>query len=230
MALADLANHKCVQPAYLGDTSSSRSSTLLYDPTSLPPNPITTFPTIASVAGVIPPFTEAQIILRHAVEWIGWYHGCVHGPTFLEEVAEFWSLGDNRVELVNPAWLAVFFAQMAAGVRHMVPQQLAALGTYGLSEGKPTSAEPVNAARPTADTRTDLHYRRSQDIDQNTSRRGSRLSPPRQLSREPFALRGAGDCASRHHRSRRWCVPDLPRITERVSSNSGSRTRCSSHL
>ncbi|ORY85373.1 hypothetical protein BCR35DRAFT_302847 [Leucosporidium creatinivorum] len=115
-------------------TPSAQPSSLLYDPSSLPPNPTSLFPTTASLAGVIPPFAETQAILRHALDWTGWYHGCCHAPTFEAEVAEFWSLGDKRVELVNPSWLALFFAQLSSGVKHMTREQLSALGTYGLSE------------------------------------------------------------------------------------------------
>lgn len=84
---------------------------------------------------MIPPYAEAQAILHHAIEWTGWYHACVHGPTFRRETEEFWSLGENRTNVVNPAWLAVFFAQLSCGVKHMTKQQLSVLGTCGLSDG-----------------------------------------------------------------------------------------------
>lgn len=126
-----------LQTSFTGLTPPSpQTSTILYDSSSLPPNPTALFPTISSLAGVIPPFAETQTILRHALDWTGWYHGCCHAPTFEAELAEFWSLGDKRVELVNPGWLALFFAQLSSGVKHMTRDQLSALGTYGLSEGE----------------------------------------------------------------------------------------------
>lgn len=131
------AHRFLLQTSFAGLSSPSvQPSSLLYDSSSLPPNPTSLFPTTSSLAGVIPPFAETQAILRHALDWTGWYHGCCHAPTFEAELAEFWSLGDKRVELVNPGWLALFFAQLSSGVKHMTRDQLSGLGTYGLSEGE----------------------------------------------------------------------------------------------
>ncbi|SCZ90384.1 BZ3500_MvSof-1268-A1-R1_Chr1-3g01956 [Microbotryum saponariae] len=105
-----------------------------FDPTCLPRNPVDVFPTIRSLAGVIPPGNDTMAILRHSLEWMGWYHGVVFGPGFMNEVAQFWEAGDQRVEVTHPAWLALFFAQLRCGVRHMTGELLSTLGTDGLSE------------------------------------------------------------------------------------------------
>lgn len=124
------------QTSYPGPRDApARPSSIAYDASSLPPNPTSLFPSTASLADVIPPYAETNAILRHALDWTGWYHGCIHAPTFEAELAEFWSLGDERVERANPAWLALFFAQLSSGVKHMTRDQLQALGTYGLSNG-----------------------------------------------------------------------------------------------
>ncbi|SCV68446.1 BQ2448_567 [Microbotryum intermedium] len=105
-----------------------------FDPTCLPRNPVDVFPTIRSLAGVIPPYNDTMAILRHSLEWMGWYHGVVFGPSFMNEVAQFWNAGDRRVEVTHPAWLALFFAQLRCGIRHMTNEPLSTLGTDGLSE------------------------------------------------------------------------------------------------
>ncbi|SGY34683.1 BQ5605_C002g01667 [Microbotryum silenes-dioicae] len=105
-----------------------------FDPTCLPRNPIDVFPTIRSLTGVIPPGNDTMAILRHSLEWMGWYHGVVFVPGFMNEVTQFWEAGDQRVEVTHPAWLALFFAQLRCGVRHMTGELLSTLGTDGLSE------------------------------------------------------------------------------------------------
>ncbi|GAA5863002.1 hypothetical protein JCM1840_002351 [Sporobolomyces johnsonii] len=110
-------------------------SSPLFDPKPHAPHPCSLFPTSSSLAAIIPPFPETQQILAHAIDWVGWYHGAVHGPTFRAEVYEFWGYSEEtRVEKVNPAWLALLFAQLSAGVRHMTREQLSRLGPYGLNE------------------------------------------------------------------------------------------------
>ncbi|GAA5932927.1 hypothetical protein JCM1841_005195 [Sporobolomyces salmonicolor] len=107
----------------------------LFDPQSRGVHPCSLFPTLSSLAAIIPPYAETQQILTHAIDWVGWYHGAVHGPKFRAEVHEFWQYDEEtRVEKVNPAWLALFFAQLSAGVRHMTKEQLSRTGPCGLSE------------------------------------------------------------------------------------------------
>lgn len=104
----------------------------LFDSSPVPPNPTFEFPTTASLAAVIPPFAQTQAIVSHSLDYVSWYHACVHAPSFHDEVALFWAQGEDRVDHFNPAWLALFFAQMSAGVKHMTPDDQARL--IGLTE------------------------------------------------------------------------------------------------
>lgn len=97
-----------------------------------PPSPTQLFPTTASLAAALPPQPQADQIIMHSVVWLGWHHSAIHAPSFAREVAEFWSWGERRVELANPAWLALLFAVLTVGVTSLAPGQHAMMG---LSEG-----------------------------------------------------------------------------------------------
>ncbi|GAA5862814.1 hypothetical protein JCM8547_006557 [Rhodosporidiobolus lusitaniae] len=100
----------------------------VFDPSSHPSHPSADFPDIASLASVLPPYGETQTILNHAIDWMGWYHATVHGPTFRREVQEFWAKEEEkRLEEVNPAFLALMFAQLCCGIKHMATEHLNSL-------------------------------------------------------------------------------------------------------
>ncbi|KPV78657.1 uncharacterized protein RHOBADRAFT_41201 [Rhodotorula graminis WP1] len=107
----------------------------VFDPASLPQHPSAQFPTSASLARVLPPPADTHLIIEHALESTGWHHACIHAPSFRAELAEFMSHPDEtRFETASPAWLALLFAQLACGVKHMTREQLKQLGPFGLND------------------------------------------------------------------------------------------------
>ncbi|BGP36973.1 hypothetical protein JCM10449v2_000877 [Rhodotorula kratochvilovae] len=129
--------------------ASLHPSSSIFDPATLPHHPSALFPTSASLARVLPPFGDTQLIIEHALEHTGWHHACIHAPTFRAELAEFWRApAETRFDAASPAWLALLFAQLACGVRHMTREQLGKLGPFGLSDGAFASF-PLARRRPT---------------------------------------------------------------------------------
>ncbi|GAA6056079.1 hypothetical protein JCM3770_001957 [Rhodotorula araucariae] len=80
------------------------------------PSPSDAAPTPASV---LPPQETANAIVAYSLERVGWQHGAVHAGQFRAECAEFHSWGTRRAEKVNQAWLALYFAVLCVGVKHM---------------------------------------------------------------------------------------------------------------
>ncbi|GJN91799.1 hypothetical protein Rhopal_004822-T1 [Rhodotorula paludigena] len=110
-------------------------ASLVFDVSTLPNHPSALFPTSASLARVLPPFPDCQLILDHALEYTGWHHASVHAPTFRAELREFWAHpAETRFDKASPAWLALLFAQLCCGVRHMTTAQLKQLGPFGLTD------------------------------------------------------------------------------------------------
>ncbi|GAA5890179.1 hypothetical protein JCM8208_002726 [Rhodotorula glutinis] len=107
----------------------------VFDPALLPQHPSALFPTAASLARVLPPPADTHLIIEHALESTGWHHACIHAPSFRAELAEFMAHPDeSRFETASPAWLALLFAQLACGTKHMTREQLKQLGPFGLSD------------------------------------------------------------------------------------------------
>ncbi|GAA5936355.1 hypothetical protein JCM3775_006477, partial [Rhodotorula graminis] len=75
-----------------------------------------------------PPSPTAAAILQYSLERVGWQHGAVHAGQFLAECAEFDSWGAHRADKVNQAWLALYFAVLCVGVKHMAPDDARACG------------------------------------------------------------------------------------------------------
>ncbi|GAA6005668.1 hypothetical protein JCM10207_005289 [Rhodosporidiobolus poonsookiae] len=111
---------------------------LVFDAIPRPPHPYALYSTASSLASILPPFADCHAIVEYAIDYTGWYHSTVHGPTFRAEVQEFWALpapagAEERLEKASPAWLALLFAQMSCGIKHMTTEQLGKIG-YGLTE------------------------------------------------------------------------------------------------
>lgn len=107
----------------------------IFDASGLSTHPLDVYPTAASLARILPPFSDCERIVSHTLDWTGWLHGSVHAPTFRAEVHEFWAApAETRLEHANPAWLALFFAQLCCGLRHSTRAQLQQLGPSGLSD------------------------------------------------------------------------------------------------
>lgn len=180
-------------------------------PTSYPTLPYAIFPTAASLADCLPPQQQGSIILTHSLEQLAWHHGAVHAPSFSREVEEFWSWsssGEKRVEVCNPAWLALFFAMLVVGVGNLAPGMAEVLG---LTEGKLRSfflcyritsitLQPrCRLPRLIADPRRPLRIRRRPiPICQAMVRRLDGSALPLQLHPESHHLLHPG-----HHRARR---------------------------
>ncbi|TKA55444.1 hypothetical protein B0A53_02370 [Rhodotorula sp. CCFEE 5036] len=115
--------------------SSLPATASIFDVSGLSPHPLTVYPNAAALARILPPFSDCERIVSHTLDWTAWLHGAVHGPTFRAEVQEFWAApAETRLETANPAWLALFFAQLCCGLRHSTREQLQHLGPYGLSD------------------------------------------------------------------------------------------------
>lgn len=115
--------------------SSLPATASIFDVSGLSTHPLTVYPNTAALARILPPFSDCERIVSHTLDWTAWLHGSVHGPTFRAEVQEFWAApAETRLETANPAWLALFFAQLCCGLRHSTREQLQHLGPYGLND------------------------------------------------------------------------------------------------
>ncbi|BGP29026.1 hypothetical protein JCM10296v2_000762 [Rhodotorula toruloides] len=122
--------------AALGSPASDAPSSVFPPHCSTTPgHPLDRFPTPASLAALPPPDDELERIAHHALEWTNWLHAAIHGPTFRAEVQEFLEAPrEGRLERADPAWLALLFAQLCCGVKHMTEKHLKLLGTLGLGQ------------------------------------------------------------------------------------------------
>ena len=101
------------------------------------PGPSALYPSPAALAAAAPPRPQADALVAHSLEWLGWHHAAVHSPSFKREVAEFWGWGERRMDVCSPAWLALWFALLVVGVGNLAEGQAAVLG---ISEGAPIFA------------------------------------------------------------------------------------------
>lgn len=85
---------------------------------------------------LLPSPRQSEPIIQYSLDRVGWQHGAVHSGSFLAECTEFnnWSPA-ARAEQVNPAWLALFYAVLCVGVKHMTAADGQACG---LSTGMST--------------------------------------------------------------------------------------------
>ncbi|BGO96809.1 hypothetical protein NBRC10513v2_000745 [Rhodotorula toruloides] len=120
----------------LGSPASDAPSSVFPPPSSTSPgHPLDRFPTPASLAEILPPDDELERIARHALEWTNWLHAAIHGPTFRAQVQEFVEAPqDGRLEKADPAWLALLFAQLCCGVKHMTEEHLKSLARSRLNQ------------------------------------------------------------------------------------------------
>ncbi|KAM0787107.1 hypothetical protein ACM66B_006362 [Microbotryomycetes sp. NB124-2] len=87
-----------------------------------PQMPLLQYPTIDSLAAAFPERAIAEPIILHSIDSLGWHHAALHAPTFKRELSEFWSLRDEeRIKVVDPAWLAILFAVLVVGVANLHP-------------------------------------------------------------------------------------------------------------
>ncbi|GAA5842874.1 hypothetical protein JCM11251_005834 [Rhodosporidiobolus azoricus] len=76
---------------------------------------------LADIAALLPDRQVNDAYINFSIDRVGWQHAAVHAPSFRNEIDEFYSWGEpaQRVEKVNQAWLALYFAMLCAGVKHM---------------------------------------------------------------------------------------------------------------
>ncbi|BGP12943.1 hypothetical protein JCM10213v2_000860 [Rhodosporidiobolus nylandii] len=118
-----------------GSTQGLLPPSTVSDSTPRLTHPSSLFPNSASLAAVLPPQSDALAILEHAISYAGWCHGAVHGPTFRAEAQEFFAHPEEaRVEQAGEPWLALLFAQLCCGVKHMTEEHLRRLGPHGITQ------------------------------------------------------------------------------------------------
>lgn len=93
-----------------------------------PPPPASAPAPPPSLADILPPQPTANAIIAYSLERVGWQHGAVHTGQFRAECAEFDSWGPARADKVNPHWLALYFAVLCVGARHMSADDARACG------------------------------------------------------------------------------------------------------
>ncbi|GAA5929142.1 uncharacterized protein JCM15063_004064 [Sporobolomyces koalae] len=67
----------------------------------------------------LPPPNLSHFIVNYSLDRVSWQHCAVHIGQFRAEHSEFLGWGDKRGELVNQAWLALYFSLLCVGVKHM---------------------------------------------------------------------------------------------------------------
>ncbi|GAA5918046.1 hypothetical protein JCM6882_008154 [Rhodosporidiobolus microsporus] len=87
------------------------------------PSPAAGQPTSAfsEFAYLLPDRQLSDAFIDFSIDRVGWQHAAVHAGQFRAEIDEFFSWGgkEQRARLVNQAWLALYFAMLCAGVKHM---------------------------------------------------------------------------------------------------------------
>ncbi|KAM0751096.1 hypothetical protein T439DRAFT_325251 [Meredithblackwellia eburnea MCA 4105] len=95
---------------------------------SLPPDPITQYPTLSSIAAVAPTRAQADILITFCLSSLSWQLSVLHAPTFMEEYSLFWSKGPNGFVGTQAAWLALYFALLTVGVNLATMEERMLLG------------------------------------------------------------------------------------------------------
>ncbi|KAM0786143.1 hypothetical protein ACM66B_006951 [Microbotryomycetes sp. NB124-2] len=91
------------------------------------PSPVVVYPDAASLLAAAPTFDEEEVILNRGRAF-SWHHSVVHGPTWSQQVHEFWELGESRFERASPAWLSLYFAMLATSTKLLDEEEQLALG------------------------------------------------------------------------------------------------------
>ncbi|BGP17136.1 hypothetical protein JCM10213_005241 [Rhodosporidiobolus nylandii] len=125
-----------------GDPSSSTIFSGSIDaPSADPPSAATTqHPSPVAAASALPPSLADSLpdkqtsdaIVDFSLDRVGWQHAAVHSGQFRDECAEFFSWGEKerRATMVNQSWLALYFAVLCAGAKHMSAEDAR---NYGVS-------------------------------------------------------------------------------------------------
>lgn len=73
------------------------------------PSHISPFST-PNLFAVLPDRETSDRVVQYSLDRVGWQHGAVHAGNFKAECEEFFGWGTRRGELVNQAWLALYYA------------------------------------------------------------------------------------------------------------------------
>ncbi|KAM0756031.1 hypothetical protein T439DRAFT_320720 [Meredithblackwellia eburnea MCA 4105] len=95
--------------------------------------------------GELPEVGLGDRIIRFSLEKALWQHSCVHPSSFLAECEEFHGWKENRASLVNQAWLALYFALLCTGVKHMTVDEAFTRG-LAANELKPLARQYYDSA------------------------------------------------------------------------------------
>ncbi|GAA6064445.1 hypothetical protein JCM10212_000144 [Sporobolomyces blumeae] len=76
-------------------------------------------PGTAFSSEALPSPALSEFLITYSLDRTCWQHSAVHVGQFRAEHGEFLSWGDRRAELVNQAWLALYFSMLCVGVKHM---------------------------------------------------------------------------------------------------------------
>lgn len=101
------------------DSPYSNSVDQQYPPAALAVPSVLPYPPPLPPHDILPPRELSAAIVRYSLENFGWQHGAVHMPSFEAESVEFYSWGERRFSMVNQSWLALFYAILCVGVKHM---------------------------------------------------------------------------------------------------------------
>ncbi|GAA5910394.1 uncharacterized protein JCM6883_002992 [Sporobolomyces salmoneus] len=70
----------------------------------------------------LPSPSLSEFIINYSLDRVCWQHNAVHVGQFRAEHSEFLSWGEKRGELVNQAWIALYFALLCVGVKYMTEE------------------------------------------------------------------------------------------------------------
>lgn len=82
---------------------------------------------------IMPTRKQSEKLISHSRTWTSWVHCAVRYAVFIEEHRQFWDLfeADNSLYRANAAWLAIYFALLAAALLTMGQEQVSLLFQQG---------------------------------------------------------------------------------------------------
>ncbi|GAA6006057.1 hypothetical protein JCM10207_007328 [Rhodosporidiobolus poonsookiae] len=83
----------------------------------------------------LPDIATSQNLIAYSLDHVKWQHAAVHSGQFSAECAQFYEWGEMREKSVNPAWLALYYAMLCVGIKHLTPSEAAERG-YSPEEQK----------------------------------------------------------------------------------------------
>ncbi|KAK4704734.1 hypothetical protein P7C70_g1473, partial [Phenoliferia sp. Uapishka_3] len=109
-----------------------------------PSRTLTSFSGLHPQGEILPDREQSDLIVRYSLERVGWQHGAVHGGSFKAECEEFFSWGERRGVMVNHCWLALYYAVLCVGTKHMSSQDRTDCGLISGNRERPTQGKIPN--------------------------------------------------------------------------------------